>query len=197
MILGITGAIGSGKSLVTQSFSRRQWYVFSADECCRLLWQSPDAAMLEKVRKHFGEALFNEARKLDRQKIADAVFGDPEKMKTWLALLYPALKKTIDAEIARCRAEKRNGAFEVPLLFENHYETEFDAILAVWSGKTLRHARLRQYRQLDEAEIVRREALQMAEDQKLELADFAVVNTADEAWVECQLDELEKIINQH
>ncbi len=194
MILGITGAIGSGKSLISDYFSRCGWRVFNADEVCRALWQSPDSAMAESIRRDFGSTLFDDAGKLDRAKIADAVFGDPEAMKKWLAILYPALDKALDATISECRKSGENGAFEIPLLFENHYEKKFDATMAVWCGKALRHSRLREKRHLDEAEISRREALQMPEEKKLELADYAVINTASVAFVETQLDKFIKNI---
>lgn len=195
MILGITGAIGGGKSLVSDYFFRRGWRVFNADGFCRSLRQSPDPAMMEHIRRDFGCMLFDDAGKLDRAKIADAVFEDPEAMKKWLAILYPALDAALEKEIGSCRETGKNGAFEIPLLFENRYETKFDATMAVWAGRTLRHSRLQEKRHLDEKEIARREALQMPEEKKLELADYAVINTASVAFAETQLEQFEKQIN--
>ncbi|MCQ2379210.1 MAG: dephospho-CoA kinase [Victivallaceae bacterium] len=192
MILGITGSIGGGKSYVAECFSRHGWDVFSADEFCRALREKPDAAFLEETKKRFGDAFFDASGGFDRAKIADAVFSNAGKMTDWLALVYPALDAEIDRVVARCRKTRRNGVFEIPLLFENDYAPRFDAVLAVYCGDALRRERLMKCRGLSPEEIARREACQLPESVKLERADYAVINRSSPDALDAQISVLIK-----
>ena len=62
-----------------------------------------------------------------------------------------------------------------------------DAVLTVWAPESIRHDRLRRFRGLDDGEIRRREALQLAADVKLERADYALINSGSKAELERQL----------
>ena len=72
----------------------------------------------------------------------------------------------------------------------------FDAVLTVWAPREVRHARLRDFRGFDETEILRREKLQMSADEKLERADYALVNSGDAALLEKQFSHLLREFNK-
>ena len=70
-------------------------------------------------------------------------------------------------------------------------------MLTVWAPREVRHARLREFRNFDEAEILRREKLQLDADEKLERADYALVNSGDAALLEKQFSYLLRELDKH
>ena len=121
------------------------------------------------------------------KKLAEKVFGKPEELKKLTDLLYPELDRRLDSAIAACRKNNQNGAFEIPLLFEKDYTARFDAVLAVWSAAEIRHQRLKTLRNFSDEEIIKREKQQLPSDEKLERADFALVNNGSRELLRKQI----------
>ena len=195
MILGITGSIGCGKSTVLKLFENADWRIADADAICRALYDDPRGDFAAACRARWGEAFFTGGR-FDRAKIAKVVFNSPEELDRLTDLMYPLLEKELDAFAAAARRDEANAAVEVPLLYENDMEGRFDAVLTVWAPAELRHERLRRFRNFDDAEIRRREALQMDADEKLERADYALVNSGSAADLAAQFEILLAQITQ-
>ena len=189
MILGVTGSIGCGKSTVLDLFGRASWHTADADAICRSLYDDPAGEFAAACRRNWGEAFFRDGR-FDRAAVARVVFHDPAELKRLTALIYPHLERKLDEFTLRARRDGANAAVEVPLLYENGMEKRFDAVLTVWAPAELRHERLRKFRHFDNAEIRRREALQMDPDEKLERADYALINSGSAADLEAEFDAL-------
>ena len=189
MILGVTGPIGCGKSTVLELFGKAAWRTTDADTVCRDLYDDPAGDFAAACRARWGDAFFRDGR-FDRAAIAKIVFADPAELRRLTELIYPHLERVLDEFTRRARQDGANAAVEVPLLFENGMEKRFDAVLTVWAPAELRHERLRKYRNFDDAEIRRREALQMDADEKLERADYALINSGSAADLEAEFEEL-------
>lgn len=190
MILGITGTIGCGKSTVFSLFRAAGWLTFDADGFCRSLYDGGNSIFADRIRTMFGGDVFNDDGSIDRKKVADAVFGDRDAMDALTNVIYPLLDAGMEEVMDKCRKESRNGAFEVPLLYEAGYRERFDRILAVWCDPALRFRRLRELRGLDENDIRRREARQWPDARKLELADYAIINNGSPETLKMQFDLL-------
>ena len=191
MILGITGSIGCGKSTVLKLFRGAAWRTADADGICRKLYDDPAGAFADACRAEWGEAFFT-CGAFDRAKIAQVVFNAPAELEKLTKLIYPHLGRELDNFVAAAREAGENAAVEVPLLYEKGMSGRFDAVLTVWAPREVRHARLREFRNFDEAEILRREKLQMDADEKLERADYALVNSGDAGMLKAQFDRLLK-----
>lgn len=189
MILGITGAFGCGKSTVLRFFENRNWFVFDADKVCHSFYTEKNPLIMETVKNNFGEAVFDTNGDINRKKLGEAVFNQPEKMAVLTGTMYPLLTEKLRADIEKCKAAKINGAFEIPLLFEKDFQLEFDKILSIWTDDTLRYERLKG-RNFDLQEIKRRDKVQMPPQDKLEKADFAVINNGSTDKLLCQLEFL-------
>ena len=189
MILGLTGSIGGGKSTVREYLVSRKWFGFDADEYCKQIWRNPDRDFLGRLEAHFGNSLYGADGKLDKEKIADKIFSDAGNMKKWQDLLYPALEKEMLRIVDHCRREKINAVLEVPLLFENSYENIFDLVMTVWAPANIRSERLTGSRQINAADIRRRESFQMSDDEKLEKADIGIINNQDRNFLVMQLEK--------
>lgn len=180
LILGITGSIGCGKSTVLAMFADAGWRTADADRICRRMYDDPSGELAAQCRREWGDAFFTSGI-FDRAKIAAVVFGDPGALRKLTGFMYPVLTRELETFIASAREAGCHAAVEVPLLYESGMETLFDAVLTVWAPKELRHRRLRELRGFDATEIRRREALQMDADEKLERADYALVNSGSSA----------------
>ena len=88
----------------------------------------------------------------------------------------------------KCRQEKVSAAFELPLLYEGGFEKSFVKFLAIWSSPEIRHKRLQEKRSMNIDDILAREKQQLAPDEKLERADFAIINNGKEEELKSQLN---------
>lgn len=189
MILGVTGGFGCGKSSVLQFFRSRNWFVLDADAVCRKFYDDRNPTLLKCIRDHFGEEMFLPDGSVNRQKLAELLFNDSEKMKIITGVIYPLLQKEIKEAINWCRQQKRNAAFELPLLYECGYEKQFDAVLAIWCDPQLRKKRLAG-RGFSPDEMARRDKMQLPPEEKLQRADFGVINNGSLKNLQDQLTSL-------
>ena len=90
-------------------------------------------------------------------------------------------------EIRRCREQNISGVFEVPLLFEGGFSDLFDAVMMVWTPQDIRLQRLAARRGISCEESLRRQFWQLSDAEKLERADFGIINTGNEEFLFAQL----------
>ena len=192
MILGLTGAIGSGKSAVLDVFNSRNWQTIDADKLCHQVYRNASDQLLDALKKIFGNDCVDANRSVDRKKIAAAVFGDQEKLDRLNALIIPEFERGFEQFIAYCRENSIDAVCEVPLLFEKNYQEKFDATIGIWTPEALRHERLKKLRNMDEEDIKKREAQQLSPEKKIELADFCIVN---DGGLEQIYEQVDFIIN--
>ena len=197
MILGITGSFGAGKSTVREEFSALGWQFFDADEICHLIYAGKEGTFFTRITETWGREILSPAGNIDRKKLAAKVFGKPQELKKLTDILYPELDKRLVEAIRNCRERQQNGAFEIPLLFENNYEKYFDAVLTVWGASSVRHKRLREMRHFTDEEIRKRENQQLPSDEKLEKADFALINNGSKELLRRQINDLMNEKNGH
>ena len=124
--IAITGGIGSGKSSVAEFILQEGYPVFSCDEINRSLLSKQD--YLEKLQKLFPEAVTEGT--FDKKKLAETVFSDKEALARLNAFSHPRIMKELFREIEQ--AEASLVFAEIPLLFEEGYETQFDKVIVVF-----------------------------------------------------------------
>lgn len=195
MILGLTGAIGCGKSTACSCFVKRNWRLFDADKCCHELYADTRGVFCRKIRETWGDGCFAADGKIDRKALAQQVFASEKELEKLTAMLYPELFGRMASEIAAARAEKADLLCEVPLLFECGTEKYFDRTAVVWCNKEIRHKRLCLYRNFTPEEIGAREARQWSAEKKLEAADIAFINNGGPEFLDRQIDEFIKEFN--
>jgi len=123
--IAITGGIGSGKSSVVNVLREMGYPVFSCDEIYANLRESKE--YLQKLSTVFPQAVVD--GRMDRKRLSEIVFQNPEKREVLNELSHPMIMQTLNALI-----NERREPFvfaEVPLLFENGFEKDFDAVIVV------------------------------------------------------------------
>src|SRR5512136_184380 len=95
LIVGLTGGVASGKTAVSEVLKEEGAYIIDADQIARELVQPHGPAWNELVRT-FGEEILQEDGSIDRKKVADRVFGDPNQRKLLNQILHPLITEEMD-----------------------------------------------------------------------------------------------------
>ena len=188
--IGLTGGIASGKSSVTKILRDLSYNVIDADAIAVEVVQTGTPG-LKSVVQEFGLGILKADKSLDRRKLGQLVFGHPEQLAKLNALIHPLVK----ARTHELREEvERRGAmvafYDVPLLFENKMEKDFDIVVVVNATPELQTSRLRSRNQLSEAEIQRRLSSQIPLSDKAKRAQFVIQNDGDLKKLESEVSRL-------
>lgn len=177
MILGLTGSIASGKSVVADTFVENGAILVSADLLAREV-VNPGSPTLAKLVDAFGLEILTAGGSLNREVMAQKVFGDPLARHQLESIIHPAI-----AHLADCRlTELRNArheliVYEAPLLFEAGAESRVDQVLVVVVDPVVQLERLIQRDNLSEVEARQRVAAQWPQADKVQRADFVIDNS--------------------
>ena len=171
-IIGLTGGIGSGKTTVANHFIAAGIPVYIADDEARKIMQSPE--ILKKIEKIFGSVIFkNEV--LNRQKLAEIVFSNSDKLKQLNAIIHPAVKKNFGNWILNYK----NSPFviyETAILFESGSYKDCDKIITVTAPLETRIERVIQRDKTSRENVLKRIKMQWTDDQRLGKSDFVIEN---------------------
>lgn len=170
--VGVTGGIGSGKSMVCNLFKCFEVPVFNADEAGRRLL-AEDKNIIEQVQYIFGAEIII-GGKPDRKKIAEIVFNNPEKLTKLNSVIHPAVRKNFNEWAAEQTAPY--GIDEAAILFETGIYKQLDFIILVMAPEQLRIKRVMQRDGSDERYVKERMKNQWSDEQKKKMADFVIMN---------------------
>lgn len=171
--VGITGGIGSGKSLVCSVLEKFGIPVYYADkEARRLMNTSPGLRMA--IQDVFGKEIYRSGE-LDRQEMGRRVFGEPELLQKLNHLVHPVVKE--DFILWSETWEQAPYVIEeAAILFESGASAHMDLSVLVYAPVALRIARVMKRDGLSRSEIEMRINTQMDEEKKKELADWVLLN---------------------
>jgi dephospho-CoA kinase len=142
-VIGLTGNIACGKSTVARLLSALGVAVVDADELAREVTAKGSPA-LKKLRKEFGDGVFDAAGALDRAKLREAVFADPAKRLALESILHPEIARRSRVKFEELgRAGHEVVVYEAALIVEAGRERELDGLLVVACPKEAQRARLK------------------------------------------------------
>jgi len=174
--IGITGGIGAGKSTVCRLFEGLKIPVYYADDRAKWLMQH-DEELVDKLKAAFGEDIYSADGSLDRPKLANIVFNNPEALKTLNSLTHPEVLE--DGERWQ-RMQKLNGAIytlkEAALLYESGSHEYLDKIIVVAADEESRIERVMQRDNCSREQVLARLSKQMPQADKVKLADWVIYN---------------------
>ncbi|PMQ01455.1 MAG: dephospho-CoA kinase [Dictyoglomus sp. NZ13-RE01] len=173
-VLGITGGIATGKTLVSNILRRLGIEVISADEIVHNLYQDP--YYLKKIREAFGDEVFD-GEKLNRKKLGELVFSSEENRKKINSIVHPAVLEIMRREIEGRKKEKGILALEIPLLFEVGISDWFDEIWVVYAPIEKQIERLIERDNLSYESAMSRIKAQLPIEEKIKRAHFVIDNS--------------------
>lgn len=170
--VGLTGGIGSGKSLVSRIFGSLGIPVYAADDAARRI-QHSDPAVKQGIIGLFGEKAYP-ASGLDRAYISSIVFRDPSKLEALNAIVHPATIR--DAADWLSRQTAPYAIKEAALIFESGSQRDLDLVIGVTAPPDLRISRTMERDGISEEEVRRRMDRQISDVIKMRLCDFVIHN---------------------
>lgn len=186
-LIGLTGAIGSGKSSVSALFARKGAIIIDADGIAKQL-QKRGSATLQKMVDEFGDILL-ESGELDRAKVAQLVFGDADMLKRLNAIMHPAIGVEILRQIELNMTSDQVVVLDMPLLVENPRDG-MSGLVVVDVDPEIAISRLVQFRNMNEEDARRRMASQASREDRLKVADRVIDNSGAPEDLAAQVDEV-------
>ncbi|MBI5676019.1 MAG: dephospho-CoA kinase [Nitrospirae bacterium] len=181
--IGLTGGFGMGKSTVLRLFGKLGAETIDSDEIVHNILQRPEtirkitSLLGESVLKKRGKAISVEATKLDKKRVADIIFNEPEKRISIEKIIHPKVMRDIKALMNE--KIKNNPSLtvvvEVPLLFEAGYEKYFDKVIVVFCRRDVAIKRLLK-KGFAKEDAIKRMRAQMPTTRKKASADFVIDN---------------------
>lgn len=171
--VGITGGIGSGKSVVCKIFQQLGILVYSADIEAKKLYD--DDEVRQKVKTIFGDSVIDKHGKLNKKALSEIIFKDNDLREKLNAIIHPAVKEHFSKWLSLHEHEKYILK-EAAILFESGTNKGLDYVITVSAPSELRIKRTMQRDGIGEEEVKRRIKTQMSEEEKIKRSDFVIVN---------------------
>jgi dephospho-CoA kinase len=171
LLIGITGNIGSGKSLVSSLIASQGYHLISADPIAKTVLDDPDLQV--HLAEIWGAELLSQG-KIDRQALAKLVFSHPDKLIYLNSLIHPRVLELFDNIVFESADLKL--FFEIPLLFEAGLESCFDAIILVTAPQDQKLDWLIKRDNSNREQILARLRAQMPDSEKLARVDYVLEN---------------------
>lgn len=187
-VVGLLGGIAAGKTAVADRLAELGATVVSADAAAHEVLERPD--IRERIAARWGDAVGDNGR-IDRERLAERVFGDPQELAALEAITHPAicaaLRQQLDA--ARRSEDVLAVVIDAPLLLEAEFDGPCDVLVFVDCPLEVRRQRAAA-RGWDADELDRRESHQQPLDRKRERADAIVDGNAQ---IETTLQQVQQL----
>ena len=191
MVIGITGGIGSGKSLVTKLLQAKFGAaVIDTDTVGHEIMEIGTKAYYEIVDV-FGKEVLSEDKSVDRKILGDKVFGNEALLTKLNNIIHPAVEAEVDKRIEDfIKKNYKYIALETALLIKVGYNRKCDKIWLVYADKDIRLKRLYDNRGIDKEKAEKIFESQNSEEEFRQIADDVIDNSGSEAETEIQIKNI-------
>lgn len=175
-VIGLTGGIGSGKSLAAQYFAELGAFVIDADQLSREAIERGSKGF-DEVVSIFGDSILLNGQ-INRKALAEAIFKDSNLKSKLEGIIHPFVKKKFELAVSTLK-DNEILVYEIPLLVETNSQDRFDLVVTVESEHENRVERLR-LRGMQISEIQARISSQASRQERTDVADFLIENNGSE-----------------
>jgi dephospho-CoA kinase len=176
---GITGGIGSGKTVVCRLFEVLGIPVFYADDAARRITDD-DPAVVGAIKDIFGEDIYTNGL-LNRKQLGEVVFAHPDKLQLLNDVVHPATMRYAAQWMASQTAHY--ALKEAAIFFESGSAKDMDIMIGVSAPLETRIERAMKRGNTTREEILMRISRQMNEEEKMSLCDYIIYNDGREALI--------------
>jgi len=184
--IGLTGNIATGKSTVLAYLAGKSAHIADADKLAHKAI-APDGPAYEKVIAEFGDGIVGDNGVIDRNKLGDIVFVNPQALQRLEAIVHPATFELLRWDILQSGAEVV-VVEAIKLLESGAILSLSDEVWVVTSSPETQLRRLMEDRGMDEAEARQRIGMQTSQADKATQADVVIVNDGALDELHAQLD---------
>ncbi len=180
-VIGLTGNIATGKSVVRRMLEHLGAYTIDADALTHRTY-AKGAPGYQQVIDRFGKWLINKDGEIDRKKLGNLVFSDPEAMKQLEAIVHPLVRQA--TEILTKRASQTVIVIEAIKLLEGELRMVCDSIWVTNAPENVQVERLMRKRSMNRDQASERVHMQSAQSAKVAVANIVITNTGsyDDLW---------------
>jgi dephospho-CoA kinase len=196
IIVGLTGGVGTGKSTVTNFFRKLGAYIIDWDELARKVTR-PHLKAWKEIVEYFGEGILNDDMTINRQKLADIVFSDKEKVEKLNQLVHPEVFKEDERITSDIKSLDPDALIikDIPLLFEVARPIFMDKVVVVSASEQT------QLRRLEEKGMSRDDAQnriksQLPLEKKIKSADFVINNDGPPEETKRQVEKIYSLLRK-
>ena len=141
-VIGITGGIGSGKSTLSKHLKKIGYLVYESDKYVSSIYKNPSKPFLNFLKNNISKEVVQNY-KINKKKVANIVFGSDEARKMLEKYIHKKVKISRENFIKKNYTNKKGVIFaDIPLLFENNLDKNFDVVVCVISKKKIRTERV-------------------------------------------------------
>lgn len=175
--VGLTGNIGSGKSLVCEAFQALGISVFNADLEARKILNSKE--VIQEIIRTFGEDVLLNAEEINRKKLAEIVFHSKQELEKLNQLIHPKLQHNFQKWCVEHK-EESYVIQEAAILFENNFHILMNKVITVSAPLNIRLKRVMERDGAKKEEVLARMKNQWSDGEKEALSDFVIKNDGTE-----------------
>ncbi|MCP2338176.1 dephospho-CoA kinase [Actinomadura rupiterrae] len=186
--VGLTGGIGAGKSEVSRRLAARGAVVIDADRIAREVVE-PGTPGLAAVVAEFGDGVLLPDGAMDREKVGQIVFADPERLAALNAIVHPLVGERMQ-ELMDAAPEDAIVVYDVPLLTENKLADMYDVVIVVDAPVELQLDRLTTRRGMTEEAARARIAAQASREERRAIAHHVIDNSGSLGDLDAQVAEI-------
>lgn len=185
--VGLTGGIGSGKSTIASLFVMRGVPVIDTDEIARSLTE-PGQECYDEIIRIFGDAILDGNRRIDRERLRERIFDNPDERHRLEAILHPRIRVIVLEKLTALEAPY--VIVVVPLLIESGFTDLVDRVLVVDTMENVQIQRTATRSGLSEPEIRKIMSAQASRAQRLQLANDVIENNGDRKQLEAEVERM-------
>lgn len=196
IIIGLTGSVGTGKSTVTNFFRELGAYIIDWDVLAREVTR-PHLQAWKEIVEYFGKGILSEDLTINRQKLAEIVFSDREKLAKLNEIVHPQVFKE-DERITNEIKDLDPDAIiikDIPLLFEITHPVHMDKIVVVSASAQTQLRRLKE-KGMSQEDAQRRIKSQLPLKEKIKSADFVINNDGPLEETKRQVEEIYSLLKK-
>lgn len=189
-IVGLTGGIGSGKTTIANYLASLAVPVYIADDAGKKVMQQQE--IIEAIKEKFGTNIVEE-NQLNRAKLAEIVFNNPDQLKALNAIVHPAVKKDFKNWLEKYH-DSPFVVYESAILFESGSYINFDTIVTITAPLETRISRVLKRDDSNKEQVMDRINAQWTDEQRIAKSDF-VVDNIDIVKTKLEIDKILKILS--
>ncbi len=177
LIVGLTGGVGSGKTVVSQTLREEGAYLIDADQIARELAQ-PHTPTWNELIQVFGKEILNEDGSIDRKRLGQRVFSNPKERELLNQMIHPRIREEINRRKEEILQKDPEAIIiiDAALLIELGDHREMDKVIVVFAPDEQRIQRLNRRDGMSREEAQKVISSQMPQEEKLRVADFVIRN---------------------
>lgn len=187
LVIGLTGGIGSGKTLATDHFEHLGITIVDADKAARLIVEAGQPALAE-ISRAFGPQVINTNGTLNRAALREIVFSDPAQRKILEQITHPRIAEEIRRQLASSTSPYT--ILVSPLLFESGQHRFAQRTLLIDAHESLQRARAAARDSVSSEQIAAIMNVQMSREERRRHADDVVLNDGEVGHLHEKLEQL-------